>query len=70
MISHGLRDKDIAAALRISEQTVYTHVKNILLKLGVKDRTAAVRMQSSAALFTCGDRRIVQRESAWSKLFR
>jgi DNA-binding NarL/FixJ family response regulator len=43
LISHGLRDKEIAGAMGISEHTVYAHVKHILLKLGVKDRTAAIR---------------------------
>lgn len=43
MVSHGLRDKEIAAAMGISERTVYVHVANILHKLNAKDRTAAVR---------------------------
>ena len=43
LISQGLRDKEIADAIGISEKTVYVHVKNILAKLDVKDRTAAVR---------------------------
>jgi len=41
-IAEGLRNKEIGAALRISEETVQVHVKNILSKLGVNDRTAAV----------------------------
>jgi RNA polymerase sigma factor (sigma-70 family) len=43
LISQGLRDKEIAEAIGISENTVYVHVKNILAKLGARDRTAAVR---------------------------
>jgi DNA-binding NarL/FixJ family response regulator len=43
LISHGLRDREIAAAMEISEHTVSVHVKNILAKLEVRDRTAAVR---------------------------
>jgi two-component system NarL family response regulator len=43
LISQGLRDKEIAEITGISEKTVYVHVKNILAKLGVKDRTGAVR---------------------------
>ena len=43
LISQGLRDKEIAEAVGISEKTVYVHVKNILAKLDAKDRTAAVR---------------------------
>jgi len=37
-----MRNKEMGAALRISEETVQVHVKNILSKLGVNDRTAAV----------------------------
>lgn len=43
LISQGLRDKEIAEAIGISENTVYVHVKNILAKLEARDRTAAVR---------------------------
>lgn len=38
----GKRNKEIAAALDISEGTVKIHVSNILTKLGVFDRTEAV----------------------------
>jgi DNA-binding NarL/FixJ family response regulator len=38
----GKRNKDIAAALDISEGTVKIHVSSILGKLGVSDRTEAV----------------------------
>ena len=41
-IAEGMRNKEIGAALHISEETVQVHVKNILSKLGVNDRTAAV----------------------------
>lgn len=44
LISHGMRNKEIAAALGISEETVQVHVKKILSKLGVQDRTAVVRV--------------------------
>ena len=43
LVSQGLRDKEIAEAIGISENTVYVHMKNILAKLGARDRTAAVR---------------------------
>ena len=42
LIAQGMRNKEIAAALGISEETAQVHVKNILSKLKVKDRTAAV----------------------------
>ena len=41
-IRHGLRNREIAAVCGIGEETVQTHVKSILLKLDVQDRTAAV----------------------------
>jgi two-component system, NarL family, response regulator len=42
LISHGMRNKEIAASLGISEETAQVHVKNILAKLRVKDRSAAI----------------------------
>jgi two-component system NarL family response regulator len=41
-VLEGGSNKDIAAALRISEHTVNIHVKNILSKLGVSGRTEAI----------------------------
>lgn len=43
-IAQGMRNKEIAGALGISEETVQVHVKNLLAKLGVNDRTGAVRV--------------------------
>jgi len=42
LIRRGLRNREIAASLGISEETVQSHVKSILAKLGVPDRTAAI----------------------------
>lgn len=42
LMATGLRNKEIAATLRISEDTVEVHAKNIFAKLNVRDRTAAV----------------------------
>jgi DNA-binding NarL/FixJ family response regulator len=42
LIATGMRNKEIAGALNITEETVQAHVKNILSKLKVHDRTAAV----------------------------
>lgn len=44
LIATGMRNKEIAGGLDISEETVQVHVKNILAKLKVQDRTAAVTM--------------------------
>ncbi|MED5244725.1 response regulator [Priestia sp. LL-8] len=40
-IAKGKSNKEIGAALHITEKTVKTHVSNILSKLGVQDRTQA-----------------------------
>jgi DNA-binding NarL/FixJ family response regulator len=42
LVAEGMRNKEIAGRLGISEQTVQGHIKNILSKLKVNDRTAAV----------------------------
>lgn len=44
LIAAGLRNREIAAALGISTGTVQIHVKNILSKLDVQDRTAAANV--------------------------
>lgn len=42
VVATGARNKDIAATLRISEDTVKMHIKSIIAKLGAEDRTGAV----------------------------
>ncbi len=44
LVSQGLRNKEIAAALGLRETTVQVHVKNIFAKFRVNDRTAAVNV--------------------------
>jgi DNA-binding NarL/FixJ family response regulator len=44
LVSQGLRNKEIAAVLGISDETARVHVKNILAKLEVNDRSAAVNV--------------------------
>jgi DNA-binding NarL/FixJ family response regulator len=41
LVASGNRNKEIAYALSISEETVQGHMKHILSKLGVNDRTRA-----------------------------
>jgi DNA-binding NarL/FixJ family response regulator len=42
LIAKGNANKEIARGLSLAEETVKVHVKNILAKLGVNDRTHAV----------------------------
>jgi len=44
LISQGMQNKEIAASLGISEATARVHVKNILAKLDVRHRTAALNV--------------------------
>ena len=44
LIGRGYRNKEIAAELQITEETVKVHVRRLFEKLNVNDRTAAVRI--------------------------
>ena len=54
LISTGARNRQIAEDLAISEETVKVHVKNILAKLGVVDRTQALAKAARTGLITLG----------------
>ena len=51
LISEGNANKEIAAQLSLTEETVKGHVKNILAKLGAKDRTHAVTIGLRRGIF-------------------
>lgn len=42
VVATGARNKEVAASLGISEETVKAHVRNIIAKLRAEDRTGAV----------------------------
>jgi DNA-binding NarL/FixJ family response regulator len=51
-LARGLGNKQIAAALGISERTVKFHVSSLFTKLGATNRTDAVRRAAQAGLIT------------------
>jgi DNA-binding NarL/FixJ family response regulator len=51
-LAHGLANKQIAAALGISERTVKFHVSAVFAKLGAANRTDAVARAAQAGLIT------------------
>ena len=50
LVAKGRRNKDIAAELSISDETVHVHLKNIYAKLEVTDRTGAVFVASQRGI--------------------
>ncbi len=44
LVAGGNANKEIAAQLSLTEETVKGHIRNILAKLGAKDRTHAVAL--------------------------
>jgi len=56
LVAEGMRNKELAASLGISEQTAQGHVKNILSKLKVNDRTGAVTVALRRGIIRVTDR--------------
>ena len=50
LIAQGRSNREIARALSLSEKTVKTHVSNVLMKLGVADRTQAALLAVRSGL--------------------
>jgi DNA-binding NarL/FixJ family response regulator len=54
-VSAGRANKQVAAKLRLSEETVKTHMRSILAKLNAQDRTHAVMIALRRGIITAWD---------------
>jgi two-component system, NarL family, response regulator len=54
LIAKGMRNKEIALALSLSEETIKVHIKRILAKLNATDRTAAVSIALERGIIHIG----------------
>jgi ATP/maltotriose-dependent transcriptional regulator MalT len=55
LVARGMSDKEVAAALELSQHTIHRHVSNILMKLQTPTRAAAVATASAARWIDMAD---------------